>query len=98
MSKAKVVFYSRKEVAQLRAISKLTGRSRTNALKSWCSTNNRKYGGAYAKMAAVMKASAPARIARRKIVVNSTSKHSSSVLKIPIKTIEIVDNHLVITT
>lgn len=95
MSKKTVEFYTPKQVSELRTIKSLNGRkNRSNALKEWATQNNRTYIAAFAKMSTLNKIKVPR---LKPLGIMNTLSSGGIVIRLPIKTLTIENNQLLIT-
>ena len=103
MSKT-VIFYTPKEVRELKNIKRTTkrGAERNAAIKEWAAKHNRKESAVYMKMCTLKVGKQRVRTPRVNapvLSVKDTQSFMSGItFRIPIKTMSIVDNHFIITT
>lgn len=99
MSKT-ILFYTPKEVRELKNLKRTTkrGKERNAAIEAWAKAHNRKFSAVYAKVCSLKVGKT---YTRRKPVVSVKDTQSfvgGTTFRIPIKSVAVVDNHLVITT
>lgn len=100
MSNKTIVFYTPKEVRELKNLKRTTrrGAERNAAIEAWATAHGRKTTGVYAKVCSLKVGKT---CTRKKPVVSVKDTQSfvgGTTFRIPIKSIAVVDNHLVITT